>query len=90
MMQKYDEAINASDESIRIDPLSADARNAKGSSLLVKGNYTEAISCFDEAIRIDPQYKSAWAAKSIALKQLNRTSEAEAALTRARELGYKG
>jgi hypothetical protein len=29
MMQKYDEAINASDESIRIDPLSADARNAK-------------------------------------------------------------
>ena len=47
----------------------------------------EAIKAFDEAIRLNPNYADVWYNKGIALEGLGRTTEAEAAFARARELG---
>ena len=51
---KYDEAIQAYDEAIRLDPNDANAWHNKGFALNNQGKYDEAIKCFDEAIRLNP------------------------------------
>ncbi|GAB6266384.1 MAG: hypothetical protein STSR0001_18310 [Methanothrix sp.] len=49
----------------------------------------EALGYYDRALQIDPADGYAWHAKGEALKALGRTSEADAAFEKAKELGYK-
>ena len=65
---KFDEAIQACDEAIRLDPKYADAWANKGGGLYAQGKYDEAIQACDEAIRLDPKLAAAWNTKGIALK----------------------
>jgi tetratricopeptide (TPR) repeat protein len=51
---KYNEAITAYDEAIRLDPNRALVWNNKGTALSELGKYDEAIEAYDEAIRLDP------------------------------------
>ena len=51
---KYDEAIQAFDEAIGLDPNCAKAWSHKGYALSKQGKYDEAIECLNEAIRLDP------------------------------------
>jgi len=85
---KYDEAINAFDEAIRINPQFPEAWNNKGMALKHKaqGEYDEALAAFDEAIRINPQFADAWAGKGVALESLGRSTEAQQAYAKARVL----
>jgi tetratricopeptide (TPR) repeat protein len=55
-----------------------------------KDFYDLAIKCYDDAIRLDPSYAAAWYNKGEALRKLHRNSEADAALAKAKELGYNG
>jgi CRISPR-associated protein Cas1 len=55
-----------------------------------QGKYDEAIKCYDEAIRLDPNLAMAWNYKGWALKALGKTTEADAAFAKAKELGYIG
>ena len=55
-MSKYDEAIKAYDEAIRLDPKDAGTWGTKGAALAGQGKYEEAIKAFDEAIRLDPDF----------------------------------
>jgi len=78
---KFDEAIKAVDEAIKLDPNYAYAWNIKGVILRNQGSalddpdisldgqkkYDEAMSCFDEAIRLDPNLTQAWIDKGITL-----------------------
>jgi tetratricopeptide (TPR) repeat protein len=64
--------------------------NKKGQVLQSQKMYIEAIQAYDEAIKIDPQYAKAWYNKGITLKSLGRTTEADAAFAKAKELGYEG
>jgi tetratricopeptide (TPR) repeat protein len=80
---KYDDAIKAFNEAIRIDPSYVPALDNKGYVLNKQGKYDDAIEAFDEAIRIDPSYVPALDNKGIALNGLGRTTEAEAALAMA-------
>ena len=60
---KYDQAIQAYDEALRLDPNYETARDnqvraltAKGNSLLDQSKYDQAIQAYDEALRLDPNY----------------------------------
>jgi len=88
---KYDEALQASNKAIEIDPQIAVAWSNKAGSLLRLGKYDEALQASNKAIEIDPQIAVAWSNKAIALCGLGgRTTESEAAETKAKELGYGG
>lgn len=62
---KYDEAIEAFDESIRMDPENKWAWYNKGSTLYDQGKYDEANQAFDEAIRLKPDSWAPWLVKSL-------------------------
>ena len=83
---KYDQAIEAYDQAISINPQYAEAWNNKGLALRALGEYDEAIKAYDQAISINPQIAEAWSNKGVALQALGRTSEADAAFAKAEEL----
>jgi len=87
---RYDEAIKAYDEAIKLDPNYANAWTSKGAALSNQGKYDEAIQAHNEAIKLDPNLAVAWYNKGIAHQALGRTSEADAAYAKAKELGYTG
>lgn len=72
---KYDEAIKAYDEAIRLNPYDANAWNNKGVALDNLGKYDEAIKAYDEAIRLDPNYALAWNNKGNILKAHGKYDE---------------
>ncbi len=73
---RYDEAINAYDEAIKLDPNYAKAWNSKGTILGKQGKFDEAIKCFDEAIRLDPNDAEAWYRKGVTLDKQGNYSDA--------------
>jgi tetratricopeptide (TPR) repeat protein len=76
---KYDEAVEAYDEAIRIDPSYVDAWTNKGLALWKLEKNEEAIQAYDEAIRLQPRDVSAWNNKGSALFDLNMFDEANKA-----------
>lgn len=88
--KKYDDAIKAYDEAIRLDPNLTTAWHNKGYTLFFQDKYEEAIKAFDEAIRLSPNFVDAWINKGAALNALGRTAEANEAFTKAKGLGYSG
>ncbi len=83
---KYDEAIQAFDEAIEINPQNADTWNNKGTALANLGKYDEAIQAFNEAIALDPKYAYAWYSKGNALVNLGKYDEAIKAYDKAIEI----
>lgn len=67
---KYDEAIKAYDEAIRLDPNAPDAWYNKGLALYSQKKYDESIDAYDEAIRLNPDLVAAWNNKGIVLNCL--------------------
>ena len=57
----------------------------KARALGTLGKYQEAIKACDKAIGLDPKYAIAWYSKGQILK-----GQADAAIAKARELGYNG
>jgi tetratricopeptide (TPR) repeat protein len=84
---KYDEAIKAHDEAIRLDPKDADAWYSKGNALGQQGKYDDAVKAYDKAIEINPKNSWAWYRKGKALNAIGRTNESNAAFAKAKELG---
>ena len=83
---KYDEAIQAYEKAIEINPQYALAWNGKGVALSVQGKYDEAITAFDRAIEINPQDASAWNNKGNALDSQGKYDEAIQAYDKAIEI----
>ncbi len=54
------------------------------------GCYDESIQACDKAIELKPQNATFWLSKSRILSAAGRTTEADAALSKAKELGYTG
>ena len=65
--EKFEEAIEAYDEAIRLDPNNEYAWHSKGLALGELDRYNEAIEAYDETIRIDPENAPAWHNKGVAL-----------------------
>ncbi|TFH50862.1 MAG: tetratricopeptide repeat protein [Methanothrix sp.] len=58
----------------------------EGNALCMQDKYDEAIKYYDEAIRLDPRNTAALNNKVNALNALRRTTEGDAAITKAEEL----
>ncbi|MCJ7444802.1 MAG: tetratricopeptide repeat protein [Methanotrichaceae archaeon] len=86
MQGKFDEAIQAYDKAIDLDPNFAKGWKTKGSALFGLGKYDEAIAAYDKAIQLDPNDAEAWNNTGHALESLGKTSEANAAYGKAKEL----
>ncbi len=82
-LKRYEEAIAAYDQAIRLNPNYALAYNNKGIALKNLKRHEEAIAASDQAIRIDPSYAPAYHNKGNALADLKRYEEAIAAYDQA-------
>jgi tetratricopeptide (TPR) repeat protein len=80
---RYDEAIQAYDMSINLNPHYLEAWNNKGIALSHLGKYSEAIQAFDVAIELNPQLADPWGNKGDSLKALLKYDEAIQAYDRA-------
>jgi dienelactone hydrolase len=85
----FAESMHYLDKALKLDPLYAKAWLGKGLNLGSQGIYDEAIACFDEAIKLDSELSTAYWGKSVALTALHHTDEANEALSKAKELGWK-
>src|SRR5688572_29511876 len=65
----------------------ADAHHMLGLCYAMTELREEALHSFDEAIRLNPRYVEAHLNRSIVLSDLGRAADAEAALSRAQDLG---
>lgn len=67
---RYEEAIAAYNEAIKIDPVFKAAWYNKGLALYKLGRYDEAVAAYDEVIRIDPNFKDVLANRELARSKL--------------------
>jgi tetratricopeptide (TPR) repeat protein len=86
---KYDDAIQAFDKAIQINPQYEAAWFLKGAALNRRGMYDDAIQAYDKAIEISPRNESVWHGKGITLGNLDKFDEAIQAFDTAIEINPK-
>ena len=82
-LKRYQEALAAYKQAIRLDPNYAAAYNGKGYALNGLKRYQEALAAFEQAIRLNPNYANTYNGKGYALGNLKRYQEALAAFEQA-------
>ena len=82
----YNEAVQAYNRAIMLNPQLETAWFNKGNALYMQGDYNEALLVFDRTIEINPQDANAWNCRGLTLIKLGYTVKANAAFTRAKEL----
>jgi tetratricopeptide (TPR) repeat protein len=80
---RFDEAVKAFDEAIKIKRDFAGSWYARGLALLEQDKYQEALASFDRATQIKPSLYEAWRERGIALYNLKRYPEALASIDKA-------
>ena len=83
---RYEEALQAFDQSIQMNPKYAESWNNKGVVLLRTWKCEEAIKCFDVAIALEPSFATAWNNKAEALYVMDLYEEAIQACDKAIQL----
>lgn len=73
---RYEEALQAFDEAIQLNPDLAVVWHNNGTAFRNLGRYEEALQAFDEAIRLDPEYVDAWTMRGLTLADLSNYDEA--------------
>ncbi len=74
--KRYEEALVACEQAIRLDPNDAWAYNIKGATLFSLQRYQEALVAVERAIYLDPSYAPAYTNKGGVLNNLKRYEEA--------------
>jgi tetratricopeptide (TPR) repeat protein len=82
---KYDEAIQAYDKAIKLDP-KAEYWIRKADALVASGKYDVAVHAYEKAIELDPNDAMAWLYKGLSLDKLGRRDEAIQAYDKVIEL----
>lgn len=83
---RNEEALEASEKAVEIDPNYAVAWVNNAAALLKLKRYDEALQASEKAIELDPNYAIAWNNKAAALHNLGRNDEALDASEKAIEL----
>lgn len=83
---RYEKALQAFDQSIQMNPKSAESWSYKGIVLLLTYKYEEAIKCFEVAIALDSSFATTWNNKAEALYAMGRYDEAIMACDKAIQL----
>jgi tetratricopeptide (TPR) repeat protein len=86
---RYDEALQAFDQSIQMNPRIAESWSYKGVVLRAAHQYREAIKCFDVATALEPSFTTAWNNKAEALYAMGRYDEALQACDKAIQIDSK-
>lgn len=73
---EYEEALEAYDEALHLNPSVKWVWYGKGNALLELECYEEALGAYDEALRLDPAFSWAWYCKGGAFAGLKRYEEA--------------
>jgi tetratricopeptide (TPR) repeat protein len=73
---KFDEAVAALREALRLEPTSAPAHAALGLALIGQRNSTEALAAYQEALRLDPDLIDAHNGLAVLLASQGRLDEA--------------
>ena len=89
-LKHYQEALDAYEQAIRLDPDYADAYFNKGIALGNLKRYQEALDACEQAIRLDPNNALAYINKGVTLESLGKNKEAQQAYNKAHQLGYSG
>lgn len=83
-----EEAVKAFANATRIDPMDETSWKMMGVLLASElHRYDEAAQAFDKALQANPENGQVWSLKADALEALGKSTEAEAAYTRAKEQG---
>lgn len=85
-MEKYENACDAYNVVIDINPTNSDAWCAKGSALSEIGKIKEAMLCYDQSLSINPKNTDTLACKAMTLYDAGRTREAVAVIEAAQLL----
>src|SRR5579883_592137 len=72
LKEKYNEAIECFNETIKLNPNNESYWNNKGLSLNSLGKYNEAIECCNEATKLNPKYATYWNNKGDSLNSLGK------------------
>jgi tetratricopeptide (TPR) repeat protein/tRNA A-37 threonylcarbamoyl transferase component Bud32 len=81
--KRYQEALAAYEQAIRLNPNDAAYHNRKGTALLALKRHQEALAAYEEAIRLNPTNDDYHDNRGIALSYLQRYQEALAAYEQA-------
>ena len=89
-ISKYEEAIQAYDKALEINPKFFYAWDGKGNILSKMGRYEEAIHSYYKALEINPEYANSWDGRGDVLSKLGRYIEAIQSYDKALEInpGY--
>ena len=83
VLKRYEEALAAYEQAIRLDPNDALAFYNKGGALIELKRHEEALTACEQAIRLDPNDALAYSRKGYTLYELKRYGEALAACEQA-------
>lgn len=75
MNGSFEQASQAYDRAIQIDPKSANAWSGKGFALFQLKKYDEAVTTYDRVLEIDPKNVNAWSGRGTSLTQMGRYAE---------------
>jgi tetratricopeptide (TPR) repeat protein len=89
-MKDYNEALQAYDNAIKINPLYAEAWANKGVALYDNGSYQEAIRAFNRSISIDPTEGWVWYARGSVYYRLGNYNESLKSYNEALKLNPSG
>ena len=86
MLGRFEDALAALNRALQLDPNVPITWTDRGNALLQLGRYEDALISYDQALRFGDSAVR-WQMRAITLHALGRTTEAEAAERRAKELG---
>jgi tetratricopeptide (TPR) repeat protein len=82
-LNQFDQALEAFDTAIALDPALAEAHNARGITLAGLGQAKDALTSFDRALAIKPDYAECWNNRGIILQELGEFNAALASFDQA-------